>query len=270
MEWLTDMMSFPFMQRAFITGALLGVLLAGLGVLATLRKMAFFGEGVAHASLAGIAIAVFAGITPLPMAIGWAIVVAILIFGLERKTKLPSDSLIGILFTASMAVGVIIMSFTQGYQPELLSFLFGSILTITTTDVFVITGVSIVILVWLFSSMRALTYLSLNEEGAAVQGIRVNIQTLVFYISLAVATVLGVKILGIILVSALIVLPAATSRILAKSFKSYTALSILIAELTILAGLTFSYIWDLPSGAVIVLVGTVLFLLAAMFHEIKK
>lgn len=267
---IAEMLSFPFMQRALIAGAILGVLLASLGVIATLRKMAFFGEGVAHASLAGIAIAIFAGLAPLPIAIAWAVLIGILIFGLERSTKLPSDTLIGILFTASMAIGVIIMSYTAGYQPELISFLFGSILTITSLDLLVIGIVSVIILTWFFLSLRELTYLSLSEENATVSGIPVVRQTLLFYIALAVATVLGVKILGIILVSALIVLPPAVSRIGSTSFRSYFVSSIIISEFTIIVGLTLSYIYDLPSGAVIVLVGAGLFLIASLLQQIKK
>lgn len=261
------MISYPFMQRALLAGAILGVLLASLGVIATLRKMAFFGEGVAHASLAGIALAVFAGFTPLPFAILWAVIIALLIFGLERSTKLPSDTLIGILFTASMAIGVIIMSFTSGYQPELLTFLFGSILTIKAIDLVIIASASLIILSWFFISIKELTFLSLSEESAAASGINVTAQTLIFYVSLAVATVLGVKILGIVLVSALIVLPPATSRMLTNSFKSYVTVSILVAELIIISGLILSFVWDLPSGAMIVIVGTVAFLIASVLKK---
>lgn len=268
MEILFEMISYPFMQRALVAGALLGVLLASLGTIATVRKMAFFGEGIAHASLAGIALAVLAGFTPLPFAIAWAIITSVLIFGLEKSTKLSSDSLIGILFTASMALGVIIMSFTDGYQPELLSFLFGSILTIKMVDLTIISAVSIVILCWFYYSIKQLAYLSLSEESAAASGINVNLQTLTLYIALAVATVLGVKILGIVLVSALIVLPAATSKMLTDSFKSYLIVSIIVSEIVIILGITFSFIWDLPTGAVIVLVGTLGFLIASVVRKI--
>lgn len=269
MEILTEMLTLPFMQRAIISGAILGVLLASLGVIATVRKMAFFGEGIAHACLAGIAIAILAGLTPLPFAIAWGVIVAIIIFALERSTKLPSDTLIGILFTASMALGVILMSQTAGYQPELLSFLFGSILAIREIDLIIIAVVSALILTWLAFSMKQLTYLSLSRDCAQAAGVRVASKTLLFYIALAVATVLGVKILGIVLVSALIILPAATGRMLSKSFRGYLASSIVVSEIVILLGLALSYVWDLPSGAVIVLVGALIFLLASLSRTIK-
>ena len=261
---MLDLLSYPFMQRALIAGIILGLLFASLGVIATLRKMAFFGEGVAHASLAGIAIGVLAGVAPLPLALAWGAGVATLIYVLERTTKLSSDTLIGILFTASMALGVVLIAQTEGYQPALLSFLFGSILTIKTGDLALIAIFAVLILGWFFLSLRQLTLLSLSEESASVAGVPVRAQTFIFYISLAIATVLGVKILGIILVSALIVLPPAISRLFTSSFKSYLTVSIVVAEFIMVVGLILSFELDLPSGAMIVLVGSGLFLIAAL------
>ena len=108
-----DLLQFPFLQRAVMASVLIAPMLASLGVFVTLRGMALFGEGIAHASLAGIAIAVLAGMAPLPIAIAWAIFVALALFWFERKTRLSSDTLIGIAFTASMALGVVLMSLTK-------------------------------------------------------------------------------------------------------------------------------------------------------------
>ena len=261
---LLELLSFPFLQRTILAGLMLGLLLACLGVFVMLRRMAFFGDGIAHASLAGIAIALLAGLAPLPVGLVWALLVAMIIFWLEKKSKLPTDSLIGILFTSSMALGVILMRFTPGYQPDLVSYLFGSILSIQVSDLWITAGLSTVILGWLFFFKRQLTFMSLTEEAAEVSGVKVSLHTLILYISLALATVLGVKVLGIVLVSALLILPPATSRLLAKNFKQYFTLSIIIAELTILIGLLTSFYFDLPSGATIVLTGTLLFAIAAL------
>jgi zinc transport system permease protein len=259
-----EMISHPFMQRAFISGAILAVLLAYLGIFVTLRKMAFFGDGIAHSSLAGIAIAVLAHWSPLPVALLWAVAVALFIFWLERSTRLASDTLIGIFFTASMALGVLLMSLTQGYQPELLSFLFGSILAIQPIDLVVMAVVAVLIMGWLSYAFRSLTYMSLAEENAIIAGVDTKLYTAVLYVALALATVLGVKVLGIVLVSALIILPAATSRMLTRSFRGYVAVSLTLAELMILTGLSLSYRYDLPSGATIVIVGTAMFFLATL------
>lgn len=264
---MIELFSYGFMQRAFIAGAVLGLLLASLGVIASLRRMTFFGEGVAHASLAGIAIAVLFGWAPLPIALGWAMGVATIIFFLERSTKLPTDTLIGMLFTASMAFGIILIHFIPGYQPELLTYLFGSILAIGTQDVWITVALASIILVWFFLSLRGLTFASLSEDSAQVSGINVKTQTFLFYLALAVTTVLGVKMLGIILVPALLVLPTATSRTLSHAFRTYVIGSILFAECFIFVGLVASFLLDLPSGATIVLVGTIIFLLATLIRK---
>lgn len=267
---LAEMLTLPFMQRAFAAGAVLALVLATLGIFVTLRKMAFFGDGIAHSSLAGIAIAVLAGISPLPVALVWAIAVALLIWWLERYTRLPSDTLIGIFFTASMALGVVLMSFSRGYQPELISFLFGSILAIRMADLLVIFPVAAAILGWVAVSFKQLTYMSLTEESASVSGVPVRMQTVALYVALAAATVLGVKILGIILVSALMILPAATSRLLTGTFRSHVATTLVVAELMMFAGLTLSYLYDLPSGATVILVATALFFIAVLMRSDRR
>jgi len=266
MEYL-ELFSYPFMQRAFAAGAILALLLAGLGIFVTLRKMAFFGDGIAHASLAGIAIALLAGTAPLPIALIWGVVVALMIYWLERHTRLPSDTLIGIFFTASMAFGVVLMSFTSGYQPELISFLFGSVLSIQSADLWTIAIVSAAVLAWLVPSFRKLTFMSLSEESAQVSGIAVHRHKIALYVALAIATVLGVKILGIILVSALLILPPATARLLSTNFKSYLALALILSEIFVFLGLVLSFFYDLPSGATIILVGTAGFVIAAIFGK---
>ncbi len=263
-----QMFSYPFMQRAFLAGALLALLLAGLGIFVTLRRMAFFGDGIAHSSLAGIAIAVLAGLAPLPVALAWAVLVALFIYRLERSTRLASDTLIGIFFTASMALGIVLMSFTKGYQPELVSYLFGSILAIQSVDLAIIAVLAAAIGGWLIWSSRSLIYMSLAPEPAEVAGVPVGRNTLILYVALAAATVLGVKILGIILISALLVLPSATSLLLTSSFRSYLIVALVLAEIMMFVGLMLSFLYDLPSGATVILLGTAMFFLAALSRTI--
>ena len=264
---LLEFFTLPFMIRALIAGAFLGVLLSSLGVFVALRRMTFFGEGIAHASLAGIAIALLTGFAPLPVAMLWAVFLAVLIFLVERHTRLSSDTILGIFFTSSMALGVVLMNQTTGYQPELLSFLFGNILSVSVTDLWIIALTTILIMIWLLRFRGHLTFLSLCEEQALVRGIPVKIQTLLLYIALSVATVLGVKILGIVLISALLILPPAISRLYTKSFHKHLLWSAIFAELIIFFGILFSYFYDLPSGATIVLVGSGLFFLSLLMKN---
>ncbi len=257
------------MLRAVIAGIFLGVLLASLGVFVALRNMAFFAEGIAHASLAGIALAILAGVSPLPLAMVWAILLALLIYVLENKTGLSTDIMIGIFFTSSMALGVIIMNLTTGFQPELISFLFGSILAVSVSDLAIIALCTVIIMTWLSLSQRQLTFLSLSEEQATVCGVPVRLQTALFYVALALSTVLGVKILGIVLISALLIIPPAISKMVTSSFRSHLFLSILFSEVIIFFGLAISFALDFPSGATIVLLGTIIFFTVASWHALN-
>lgn len=256
---LLHVLSLPFLQRALIAGVLLALLLAVLGVFATLRRMAFFGEGVAHASLAGIAIAVMGNLAPLPVALAWSIVIAVLMFFIERTTRLPRDTVLGILFTSSMALGVLVMSQVPGYQPELLNYLFGSILGIGNDDLVALACATAVILLGITFSFRSLVFISLNEDAARVAGVRVDVATLALYCALAVAMVLGAKMLGIVLVSALLIIPAATARLVAGSLRQFVILAIIAAEVAVIAGIILSYLGDAPTGATIVLCAATLF-----------
>lgn len=258
------------MQRAIVGGIILGLLLAYMGVFVVLRRMAFFGDGVAHASLAGIAIGLFASVNPLFIAIIFSIILAIIIFYLEKKAKISSDAVIGILFTASMAIGIIILSLKSGYQPDLISFLFGNILAIQNIELIIMSIFAIIVLGFLIYFYRQITYITFDEEGAKISGINTHLLNLIFYILLSVAVVLGVKMLGIILISALLVIPPSTSKLIAGSFKSLVIISIIIAEIIILGGIAISYYLNLPAGAVIILFGTIIFFTAVFSKKLFR
>jgi len=257
---MLEMLQYPFMQRAVIAGIILAGILAILGVFVLIRRMAFFSDGIAHASLAGIAVGIILSWYPLATALALSAVFALIIYFLEKKFELASDMAIGILFTSGMALGVLLISLQPGYQPELLSFLFGNILAISTAEVWIIAVLSALILIFTLRYLRQLTLLSLDESLAYVSGIKTSILQPLFYVFLALTVVLGIKILGVILVSALLIIPAATSRILASSFKHFLILSVCFAEIVVLGGIFLSFLFDLPTGPVIVLTGTAIFI----------
>lgn len=261
MDLLLDAFTVPFMQRALLGGLLISPLLGLFGVIVSMRKMSFFGEGVAHASLAGVAIALFAGWAPLPISIAWACFIAFLVYILERRTTLSADSAIGMLFTASMGLGVLLISKTPGYQPELMSYLFGNILAIRWTDLWYILILSPLLFGWLLHSFTSLTIASLSDDLARVRGLSTDRLLFMFYVILAVALVLSVKIMGIILVSALLIIPPAIGKTTACSYKGFLIVTLLASTFMTLGGLILSYILNAPSGAVIVLLGTLFFIL---------
>ena len=253
------MFHYPFMQRALIAGILLAGLFAYLGVFVVMRRMAFFSDGVAHASLAGVAAGVLLSINPLITALIASVFFAIVMFFLEKKTNISSDAAVGLIFTFGMALGVLLISFKRGYQPELIGFLFGNILMIKVLDLWLIGVASIFISGLLFVFRRQITLMSLDPEMAYLSGIRTNFLQLVMYVILAVSVVLGIKILGIVLVSALLIIPVSISKLISNSFQKLVVRSIVFAEAIMILGIFLSYLFDLPTGAIIVLTGAVLF-----------
>lgn len=263
-----DLFQLEFMQRAFISGIILAPLLAVLGSFVTLRKMSFFADGIAHASLLGVALAIVSGMAPFLGAIFIGLVFGIIVYLLERYTNLASDTAIGVMFTTGMALGIIIISLQPGYQPDLISFLFGNILSITWTNVWVIVCISLAILTSVFIYFRQITLLSLSEDLAWTSGVSTKYLDLFFYILISVAVVLGVKLLGIILVSSLLITPAVTSKLVSQSFHTYVLNSVIFSMLSFVGGLLASYYLDLPSGASIVVFATFIFVLVFIFKKI--
>jgi zinc transport system permease protein len=260
---LLTMLQLPFMQRAIAAGVALGLILPFLGVFVTLRRMSFFGDGIAHATLAGVAVGLIAGVSPFMTALAVGALFGAVIYLLERRTTISSDALIGVLFTGGLALGIVLISLRRGYQPELMSFLFGSILSISEADLGIILGFSAVIVVVLMWLLRQFTLLALDKESARLYGVHADPLDFFFYELLCVTIVLGVKLLGIILVSALLIIPPTIAKLLAPSFKALIGASVLAGELFIVLGLLLSYLLDLPAGPTIILVGVSAFLLVA-------
>lgn len=267
---MLEILQYPFMQRALFSGIFISILLGWLGTFVVTRKMSLIGDGIAHASLSGIALALLLGWAPIPVAVVLSVFLAGFIYFLERKTKISGDMAIAIIFTTGMALGIILLNFYQGYQPELISYLFGNILTINNFDLFNIIGFGFFIFFILFIFYRKILFSTFDPVGAYLSGIKTWFYDLILYVSTAITVILSIKLVGIILVSALLVTPSAIARLFAKSFKHFTILAIFISASIILIGLTFSYYLDLPSGAMIVLTGTLLFLLSYFISFLIK
>ncbi len=258
---MTELLALPFVQRALIAGVLLGALLAVLGIFVVLKRMAFLSDGVAHASLAGVAVGLLTGLNPLLTALGLSAMLGAIISWLERRTKIASDAVIGLVFTTGLALGVLLISFKKGYQPDLISFLFGNILAIQWSELYIMAAFGLVILIFLAFTYKKISLMLINQDLAHVSGVNVALYQTALYVTVALATVLGIKMLGIVLVSALLIMPVTTAKLVAKSFGQLTWVSVLVAQTMVLLGLYFSVLYDLPTGATIVLVGMGIFIL---------
>lgn len=249
------------MQRALIAGVLLAALLALLGIFVMLKKMAFFADGIAHASLAGVAVGILFSWSPLGVALAVSVIFSLIVYYLETKHHLASDTTIGIIFTTGMALGVILLSFSPGYQPELISFLFGNVLSVSNGELWLIMIVSVVAYAFILKYLKSLTLMTMDVEMARLTGARINILQPALYVILAVAVVLGIKVLGIILVSGLLIIPVAVARLFSSSFRQFSIWGIVMAETMVVLGIIFSYLFDLPTGPAIILTGSIMFVI---------
>jgi len=259
-----EFLDYSFMLRAFFAGTAVAIILGWLGTFVVTRKISFIGDGLAHASLAGIALAILAGLAPLPTALIIAVLIAIIIYFLEKKANISGDMAIALMFTTGLAIGIILLHYYQGYQPELISYLFGNILSISVYDLKFILVASLIIIITLSLFYRQILFVTFDPIGAHLSGLKPWFYDLLLYVMTAVAIILSIKLVGIILVSALLVTPSAISRLFANSYKHFTIGAILLAVIIVFVGLVASYYLDWPSGATIILVGTLFFVLASI------
>jgi len=261
-----DLFASPFMQRALLAGLLVGVMTSVFGVLVVLRRAAFFGDALAHASLAGVALGLVTGGHPLLTAAGVSVGIAMSLHAVERHTRLALDTVLGFILPFSMAVGVLLISLRPGYQPELMSFLFGSILTVSHENLLLIASISLVVLAVFFGWRTQLIFAAFDEEGARLAGIRVDLILTGYHILLAVIIIASIRTVGVILVNALLIIPAATAKMLARSLTQMFIITPILGMASVVGGIVGSYYLDLPSGPAVVVCAGLLFLVVALWH----
>jgi zinc transport system permease protein len=255
-----EALAYPFMQRAVAAGLLVGFFASLLGVFVILRRSAFFGDAVAHASLAGVAVGVVTGLPPLLPAAVVAVGIGLSLHRLERLGRLSLDTILGFILPFFMAIGVLLLSLRPGFQPELLSYLFGSILTVSREGLGGIAVICAIVALVLARRGRALVFAAFDPEGAHAAGLRVARLLAIHHVLLALVVIAGISVVGVVLVSALLVIPAATAKLLARSLGEMFVLAPLLGVVSVLAGLVISYQLDAPSGPAIVAVAGVVFL----------
>ncbi len=258
MGW--DVFAYPFMQRALLAGLLVGGLTSLLGVLVVLRRSAFFGDAIAHASLAGVALGVLTGWPPLLPAAGVGVGLAMSLHAAERRTRLALDTVLGFILPFFMALGVLLLSFKPGYQPELVSFLFGSILMVSHQSLLVIALIAAVVLVFFLRFRHQVVFAAFDEEAARLAGVPVTLMLTGYHVLLALVIIASIRTVGVVLVNALLIIPAATSKLLAQSLTHMFILTPLLGMASVLSGLVVSFYLDLPSGPAIVVLAGLIFL----------
>jgi zinc transport system permease protein len=256
---MIELLSYGFMQRALAAGILVGVLCGVLGFFVVLKRLSFIGVGISHSAFGGIAIGVLLGIDPLVAAAVFSTGVAWAIGWLSRKGRLHEDTAIGILFSSAMALGVALISLSSDYQLDLFGYLFGNILAVSPHDLWLLGGIVAVVLTGISLLFKELLFLTFDEEVARANGLPVTPLYFLLLTALALVVVAAIRVVGLILVEALLVMPAAIGYQLAGGYRSMLAISVASAVLAAIVGLFVSYFLNIAAGATIVLVLTALF-----------
>jgi ABC-type Mn2+/Zn2+ transport system permease subunit len=255
------------MQKALFVGVIVSLTSGLVSVFIVLRNMSFIGAGISHATFGGVAIGFFTGINPTVTAILYAVAVALGIELVGRKGKISEDVSIGIFFVSSMALGIVLVSLSRGYNVDLFGYLFGNILAITEGEVLLSLFVAILVVGVMMLFLKEIFLTTFNEEIARVSGIHVRAINILFLLVLSVSIVISIKIVGIILISALLVIPGATAQLFAKNLYIMIAISCGVALLSTVLGLLISYEFDIAPGGSIVLTATTLFLISLFFKK---
>jgi ABC-type Mn2+/Zn2+ transport system permease subunit len=258
-----EILQYAFMQRALVAGALIGAVCAVIGVYVVLRGMSFIGAGIAHASFGGVALGYLLGVNPVLTAVGFCLAVAWGIGFVARRGQVREDAAIGIFFAASMAFGVLLIGLMHGYNVDLFGYLFGSILAVTMQDLWLTLGLGLAVLAVVGLFFKELLFVTFDQEMAEVAGVPATKLYFLLLGLVALTVVLSIKVVGIVLVSALIVTPAAAAYQLTEDFRRMMALAALIGAASAVGGLMLSYWLDTASGATIVLLATLVFFAAA-------
>jgi zinc transport system permease protein len=263
-------LSYGFLQRALIAGVFVALACAMLGVFLILRRDSMIGHGLSHVAFAGIAIGLLLNIFPMTIALIVAVIGALCIMGLKERSGLYSDTAIAIFSSVGFALGILVVTISQRFNVDLFGYLFGDILTIDISEVVLSICLAAAVVLTVVLYYQRFMYMTFDRESARVSGIRVKRLDMLLSVLTAITVVLGMKLVGILLVSALLVIPAAAGLQLASSFKQAIGLSSLVALVSVVLGLSVSFYLDFPASGSIVLLSFVLFSLFFLVKRLRR
>lgn len=267
---LAEFLTLGFVQRALVAGSFIALLCSTLGVFLVLRRLSLIGDGLAHATFGSVALALFLGVAPLYVSIPVVMLCALGILKLTERFRLYGDAAIGVISSLGIAGGVILSSLAGGFNVDLFSYLFGSILSINQAEVAMSVGLAVAAIIMLSLFYHDLVSITFDEESARASGVPTALINTLFVLLTAVTVVLSMKVVGIMLISALLILPAVTALQFARSFRATMVVAGLAAVLSVLSGILISFYLDLPTGATIILVNFVFFSLGLYYRRITR
>ncbi len=264
-----DILAYSFIQKALISGVVIGIACSMLGLFLVIKRYSLFGDATAHVALSGIAIGIFLNVYPLFTALITSALASLGIARLSKSVKLQGDAIIAILFLSGVAIAVLLISMAKGFTVDLFSYLFGSIFLISNEDL-VISIIASGIIISVISMLKdKLFYIALDEEQARISGINVDLINYIFIILASIIVILSIRLVGVLLVSSLIVLPNVASIMLGKGFRHTMLASMMISVASIVSGIVSSYYLDVAPSAMIMLVGMMILLAIALIKHVK-
>jgi zinc transport system permease protein len=264
---LPEFLEYGFMHRAFAAGAVTALICPAIGVFLVPRRLSLIADTLAHVALAGVALGLFIGISPVLGALVMTLAGAVGMERLRSRGALQGDAALAVFLSGGFALAVVLISLAQGFNADLFAILFGSILTVSPTDVWLITALGALVVATVGTFYKQLLAITLNEDLARTSGVPVGALNLVLTILTALTTVVAMRMVGVLLVSAMIVIPTLTGFALGRSFRKATAIAIGMALLSVLLGLIAAYYLRLAAGGAVVLMSLLLFALASLIRR---
>lgn len=269
-EMLVEMLSFTFMQRALVVGLLVSVCASLLGVGLVLRRYSMIGDGLSHVGFGALAVATALGWAPLALTIPVVVLAAFLLLRLKETSKIKGDAAIAMISTGSLAVGVIVLSLSTGMTADVNNYLFGSILAMNESDVWLSVALSALVLVLYVLFYRKIFAVTFDESFAKAIGEKVDLYHTLLSLLTAITIVLGMRLMGAMLISSLIIFPTLTAMRVYKSFRGVTICAVIVSVVCFLVGLASSYLLATPTGASVVAANVVAFLLFWLVGRVRN
>ena len=265
-----EMLSYPFMTRAILVGSLVALCSALLGVSLVLKRYSMIGDGLSHVGFGAMAIAAAMNAAPLTVAIPVVIVAAILLLRISGNAKIKGDAAIALISTTSLAVGVMVISLTTGMNTDVYNYMFGSILAMSAEDVKLSLVLSVFVLILFIVFYHKIFAITFDETFARATGVKAGVYNTLIAVLTAVTIVLGMRMMGALLISSLIIFPALTSMRVCRTFKSVIINAAVISVVCLIAGVTLSYVAATPAGASVVLANLVMMVLYTVVGAVKN
>ena len=258
---LAEIFSYNFLIRALIVGLLVSLCAALLGVSLVLKRYSMIGDGLSHVGFGTLAIATALNAAPLTISIPVVVLAAFLLLRISENSKIKGDSAIAIISTSSLAIGVVVVSMTTGMTTDVCNYMFGSILAMSKNDVAISIALAVVVLILFILFYNKIFAVTFDETFAKATGTKAGLYNMLIAILTAITIVLGMRMMGALLISSLIIFPALTSMRVLKKFRSVTICSAVVSVVCFFAGIVISYIYETPTGASVVIVNIIAFLL---------